>query len=161
MTLFDWKAFLTQWSRDLLQDDTLTKRLPADVVASGWLGYPGATDDQIAASEARLGTRLPPSYSAFLAVTNGWHYTTSSIYKLWSTDEVEWFAVRHQDWIDAYVDPPNPAHLPPITDAQYFVYGDEQSTVMYRTEYLQTALEISDVGDAAIYLLNPKIVTPE
>ena len=28
-------------------------------------------------------------------------------------------------------------------------------------EYLQTALEISDVGDAGIYLLNPQVVTEE
>jgi SMI1 / KNR4 family (SUKH-1) len=159
MTAFDWKAFLTQWSRDLLQDDEIAHDLPADVVASGWLGYSGATEDQIAALEARLGTRLPPSYRAFLAVTNGWRNTTPFIDKLWSTDEVEWFAVRNQDWIDAYVEPM--IDLPPITDAEYFVYGDEQSSVHFRTEYLQAALEISEIGDSAIYLLNPQIVTPE
>jgi hypothetical protein len=160
----DWKAFLTQWSRDMLQDDDIVQHLPADVVASGWLGHPGATEDQIAALEARLGTRLPPSYRAFLAATNGWRTTTPFIDKLWSTDEVEWFAVRNQDWIDAYVEPA--ADLPPITDAEYFVYGDEQSSVQqssvhFRTEYLQSALEISETGDSAIYLLNPQIVTPE
>jgi hypothetical protein len=158
MTTFNWKAFLAEWNHELLQDDEIVQRLPAGVVAAGWLGYPGATEAQIVALEARLGTRLPPSYRAFLAVTNGWRTTTPFIDKLWSTDEVEWFAVRNQDWIDAYVGPA--ADLPSSTDAEYLTYGDEQSGYL-RTEYMQSALEISETGDAAIYLLNPEIVTPE
>lgn len=40
----------------------------------------------------------------------------------------------------------------------YFSYGDDQDSVNLRPEYLRTALEISDYGDAAIYMLNPKVV---
>jgi len=43
------------------------------VVASGWLGFPGATEAETAAAEAHLGVTLPPSYRAFLRVSNGWH----------------------------------------------------------------------------------------
>jgi hypothetical protein len=156
---FNWQAFLAQWSRDLLQDPSIVAQLPDDVVASAWLGYPGATEEQIAALEAHLGTRLPPSYRAFLAVSNGWRMTTSFIYRLWSTDEVEWFAVRNQDWIDAYVDASD--DLPPVTDEEYFVYDEAQAGGAFRVEYLQSALEISGTGDSAMYLLNPEIVTPE
>lgn len=67
--------------------------------------------------------------------------------------------MRNQDWVDAYTEPAE--DLPPLTDEQYLVYGDEQSTTDFRTEYLQTALEISANGDSAICLLNPEIVTPE
>jgi hypothetical protein len=150
---------MRQWSHDLLQDSDVAADLPKDVRTSGWLGYAGATEEQIVGLEAHLGVRLPPSYRAFLSVTNGWRNTTPFIDKLWSTDEIEWFAVRNQDWIDAYVEPA--ADLPPITDAEYLDYSEQQSSVHFRTEYLQSALEISDTGDSAIYLLNPEIVTPE
>jgi hypothetical protein len=41
------------------------------------------------------------------------------------------------------------------------LYGEKQDCVNFRREYLQTALQISDVGDSAVVLLNPKVVTPE
>lgn len=156
---FDWRAFLTRWSKELLDDPEIVRELPAGVVASGWLGYRGATAEQLADLETRLGATLPPSYRAFLSVSNGWRNTSPFIDRVLPTEEVDWFATRHQQWIDAYVAPA--AGLPRLTDAEYLVYGQEQSTVHFRTEYLQTALQISDVGDAAIYLLNPQVVTPE
>jgi hypothetical protein len=53
------------------------------------------------------------------------------------------------------------AQHPFLSDEEYFVYGEEQDSVMFRTEYLQTALQISEEGDSAVYLLNPLVVTPE
>ena len=41
------------------------------------------------------------------------------------------------------------------------VYGDHQDPARFRQEYLETALEISAEGDSAIYLLNPKVTSPE
>jgi hypothetical protein len=35
-----------------------------------------------------------------------------------------------------------------------------QAEYNLRVEYLESALEISDEGDSAIYVLNPKVVTP-
>ncbi len=133
--------------------------MPTVVVASGWLGYSGATDEQLAALETRLGVTLPPSYRAFLSVSNGWRNTSPFIDRVLPTEEVDWFATRHQQWIDAYVAPA--AGLPRLTDAEYLVYGEEQSSVHIRTEYVQTALQISAIGDSAIYLLNPVIVAPK
>ena len=101
------------------------------------------------------------THRAFLAVTNGWHHI-SSVYKLWSTDKAEWFSVRHQeDRIDPWVHPSGLPDSSSTTIEQHCMYGDEQDCCVFREEYLQTALEISDVGDVAIYLLNPRIVTPE
>jgi len=102
MTTLDWHNFLKRWSAELLQDLDVKAKLPADVIASGWLGYPGATEEQIEGAEARLGARFPPSYRAFLKVSNGWRQVTQSIYKLWSTEDVDWFAVRNQGWIDSW-----------------------------------------------------------
>ena len=48
-----------------------------------------------------------------------------------------------------------------VSDEKYLVYGEEQEQDIMRVEYLQTALEISDTGDAAILLLNPQILTME
>jgi hypothetical protein len=48
-----------------------------------------------------------------------------------------------------------------ISDEEYFVYGAEQNPGLIRYEYIRTALEISDVGDTAIYLLNPQVVAPD
>lgn len=159
MSTNDWREFLTRFSHLLLQEPDIAADLPPEVVASGWLGYPGATEEQLAAAEARLRTSLPPSYRSFLAVTNGWRHASSSIYRLWSTEEIEWFSVRNQDWIDAYVG--TSEDLASLPDEEYFVYGEKQYALVFRPEYLQTALEISDVGDSAIYLLNPQVITTD
>lgn len=139
-----WPELLTQWSAELLRDDTFLAQhadtMSPEARASGWVGYPAATQKEIAGLEHRLGVLLPPSYRAFLAVSNGWRQTSPFIYRLWSTEEVEWFAVRHQDWINAY--------------AEAFEEGDEWIA------HLQSGLEISDRGDAAVYLLNQHIMTP-
>ncbi|RJL33649.1 SMI1/KNR4 family protein [Bailinhaonella thermotolerans] len=37
-----------------------------------WMGAPGASEEEIAALERRLGVSLPPSYRQFLAVSDGW-----------------------------------------------------------------------------------------
>ena len=159
MTAFDWPTFLREWSRELLASADIADQLPPEVVASGWLGYPGATEEQLRQAEARLGRQLPPSYRAFLQASNGWRQTGPFIWRLWSTEEVDWFAARNREWIDAYTEPAG--DLDPVPDERYFVYDETQDTIDFRPEYLRTALEISDRGDAAIYLLNPEIVTPE
>lgn len=161
MSAFAWRPLLEQWSRELLEDADYRQTLPDEVVASGWLGYPGATEEEIARAEARLGTRFPPSYRIFLSVTNGWRRTAHRMERLWSTEEVEWFRVRHQEWIDIWTE--ETADAPPISDERYFVYGDQQDTVYMRTEYLPSLLDISPLGDydSAIYLLNPCVVTAE
>ncbi|HEX5414442.1 MAG TPA: SMI1/KNR4 family protein [Chloroflexota bacterium] len=160
-----WKDLLARWSKDLLADPSIAEDLPPDVVASGWLGYPPASEEQIRATEDRLGTMLPPSYRAFLKTSNGWRNTTSFIDRLWSTDEIDWFRVRNRDWIEAWTEGKRLAEQQygavEIPDEEYFVYGEDQNAFDLRREYLKTALEISDTGDSGIYLLNPRVVTAD
>jgi hypothetical protein len=99
VTAFDWASFLRDWSDELIAIDEVARQLPADVKASGWLGHPGASDEQIANAETRLGRALSPSYRAFLKISNGWRNAGFFIHRLWSTDDIEWFRVRHADWI--------------------------------------------------------------
>lgn len=161
---FDWCTFLQQVSRDMLKDDSVRKFLSTDVIASGWLGYEGATEADVTALEDRLQANLPRSYRDFLLMTNGWRNCGPFIYNLWPCAEVRWFRERNQPWIDAYVNPQLPPGMKlreprPLTNEEHLNYGDDQDSCRFPTEYLKTALEISDVGDAAILLLNPKIVT--
>jgi hypothetical protein len=160
MTTWNWRDFLTQWSHELLVCEDIAATVAPEAAKSGWFGYPPATEAEIAGAEARLGVRLPPSYRAFLATTNGWREAGFFIHKLWPVQEIEWYAARHQDLINAWMSGASyygPA--PPVPDEDYFVYGDEQAAL--RDEYLQTALEISeDTGDG-VCLLNPQVVFPD
>jgi len=162
-----WRELLTRWNADLLGTPDIVEHLPPEVVASGWLGSPGATEEQIQAAEARLGCQFPPSYRTFLTVSNGWAHLDYFHWNLWPTNEVDWFRVRNQDWIDAYV-----CHLDPeewdgphsVPDDEYFNYGTlpyGQGQGGERLEYFPSMLEVSDVGDSAILLLNPEIVSAE
>jgi len=152
---FDWRDFLEQWSKEALAASDAHTAFPQDVVQSGWLGNSGASEEQIKHAEARLGTTLPPSYRTFLATSNGWRIGDTGD-QLWSIEEVAWFADKHQDWVDIWVQ-----NTYPVADDQYFVYDGNQDTAYLRPEYLQTALEISPLRDEAVYLLNPRVVTAE
>ncbi len=144
---YNWQPFLEQYSRDLIASGQPVdgQEWPDNILASGWLGYAGATEDQIVALESRLGTALPPSYRQFLAVTNGWRETSPFIYKLWSTEEVTWFRVRNKEWIDIWNSMDN----------------DDDYDPDHEHREMKTALEISDVGDSAILLLNPQVISAE
>jgi|GEM_PF-853632 hypothetical protein len=141
-----WRHFLERWSRAILASpDAARLGLPPEVVDSGWLGLDPATDEQIAAAEARLGVRLPPSYRAFLRVTNGWRYAGDVGARLRPVEEIDWFRTENQDWIDAYTSP--------IAD------DPASGAVDYR--HLSSAIQISDVGDAAVMLLIPAVTGPD
>jgi hypothetical protein len=155
----EWRTFLTGYNGELLSYEQVAEALPRELIKAGWLGYAGATEAEVAAAEKRLATRLPPSYRAFLKVSNGWRFPSVSIFDLLPVAKVAWFCEQNQDWIDAYVGPS--AKSPPISDKEYFVYGAKQDCIKFRTEYLQRALQVSDVGDSAVVLLNPKVMTRE
>jgi len=157
MPEYDWNELLKRWSRDALGSPQRAALLPQNAKASGWLGYPGSSPDALNQAEARLGMDLPPSYRQFLATTNGWHTGNRAIPELWPVEQIEWFRVNNQDWIDAYMD----TDAGPISDSNYFVYGKDQDPVLFRREYLESALQISTEGDEAVYLLNPKVTTPD
>lgn len=157
---FDWNLFLRQWSRDLLErlEDSEFANLPPEVIEARWLGYPGATEAEIANAETRLGTTFSASYRNFLTVSNGWLQLDDHYSRLWSTQEIEWLAARNQELIDAWmtgVETGGGSVF--IPDEEYFVYGDEQDTTSLRDEYLQTALEIGEDSDEGILLLNSQV----
>lgn len=152
----DWERLLSGWTADAV------RRAEVDPTAGRFsgLGSPSAAEEALLAAEARLGCRLPPSYREFLKCTNGLRqpreYVPARGGNFCSSDEIDWFRVRNQDWIDAYME----SATGTIPDELYFVYGPEQEPYNLRCEYLEHTLEISTGGDASVYLLNPKIVGP-
>jgi hypothetical protein len=67
MGAFDWEVFLRRWSQAILasMDGADRQLLPPEVIESGWLGYPGASEADLQRTETRLGVRLPPPTGPF------------------------------------------------------------------------------------------------
>jgi cell wall assembly regulator SMI1 len=150
-----WGKLLAEISCAQLADRDLAVTMPDHKLSSGWLGENGATEEEIASAEHRLGVRLPPSYRAFLAESNGFDDIGPFIYRLYNAAEIEWFRVRDPQWVeiwqnDDYPDASREEHL-----------ADPLNCVVFRRAYLSSCLQISDVGDSAVVLLNPEVVNGE
>lgn len=153
---FAWRLFLEQWSRQsLLNAPEYGEDLPEAVVASGWVGFPGATEEHLQAAERRLGRRLPPSYRQFLCVTNGWRPIPGE--PLLPIEQVDLFWIKEPEWAQAWVD----GWEADLTEAEHCVYGKQQKAGYYRRAYLLTAFQVGEAEDGYVYLLNPEVVTPE
>ena len=119
MNEFDWRCFLEEWSREL----------PG---SPEWMGFQPAAPEQIAAAEMRLGVLLPPSYRAFLCVTNGWAETGTFVERVLPVEAIERFGIRHAEWIDAWR------------------WSDEYA-------WLDDAILVSGDADQDVILLNPAV----
>jgi hypothetical protein len=157
---YAWPELMRPWNAELLADPQIRELLEPDVIDSGWLGFAGASEAELQAAEARLGLQFPPSYRQFLAFSNGWHVITPFIERLWSAAEVDRYATRHQDLIDAWRLGARQYPTPRVPDERYFTYGAQQDPVDMRAEYLDTVIEISDVADGVL-LLNPAVVAAD
>ncbi len=155
---FSWRPFLEKFSRELLADEAVRSGLPPEAVSSGWLGFPPATEGEVGRLEKRLRRRLPDSYREFLLVTNGWRNAGAFVYDLRPASGVAWFRKENQDWIDSYVEASE--GTPPLPLEEHLVYGERQDNCRFRVQFLQSVLQISGVGDSAVYLLNPEVKNP-
>jgi hypothetical protein len=162
MTRYNWHNLMTKWNTAILSSN-YRKYLTPKTIENNWLGKPGATPAQIEQLEQRIRKALPKSYREFLVFSNGWGMTAPYIYQIWSTGDVDWFYKNNQGWIDAYTDQVS------VAEETDFIAALDMNTIERNTEgvgklntdHLQTALEISEVGDAAIYLLNPQVVAED
>ncbi len=111
-------------------------------------------------AEGRLKTRLPPSFRAFLAASNGWRNVSFEIPELRSAEKIQWFKREHRDWINAYTDPMAGTEILLPADQGYFNYA-EVDTVSFDLTHLAQTLCISDAGDGAVLLLNPMVIWPD
>jgi len=70
---------------------------------------------------------------------------------------VRWFRRDNRDWIRAY-SVADAAHCDAgLPDDEYYAYTEE-ARQHFRPKHLAHAIQISDVGDATAYLLNPQVV---
>lgn len=157
MSSSNWQNLMVSWNEALLADPEIDDYVEPEFIERGWLGFTGATETQIMQTEQRLGRSLPPSYREFLKFSNGWRVLNFTIERLWSTDEVDWFAKKNQRTIDEWL---QNSHIL-VPDSEYFIYDNHQNETAVRVEYLQSCLHISATGDAADLLLNPQVVTDE
>ena len=153
----DLEDLLKQWNKDILGSTKYRAYLPQEALDSRWIGYPGATEAQIEEAEVRLGTTLPHSYRTFLGVTNGLLLPGPFVHRLLPAEQTDWLLKKSRDRIDAWRYGRGlfgePEHVP---DASLFVYGEAQNPLVFRDEYLDTALQISE--GHGLYLLNPRVV---
>ncbi|MFJ5216580.1 SMI1/KNR4 family protein [Streptomyces sp. NPDC088354] len=93
-TAFDWRSFLVRWSEEWADaqdpDDSLSED-DAAAVRDRWLGFAPADAERIALAEERLGRRLPPSYRAFLEVSDGWRHAGRTVPRLVGAEGTRWF----------------------------------------------------------------------
>jgi hypothetical protein len=131
---FQWAPFLKELSEFRLSNPRVAAAVSEQKVKARWLGELPTTEQQIVALERRLGRSLPPSYRSFLVTSNGFHQPNSFIPRLYGADEVGRFDARNKEWAEAF-----------------------------RETYANLAswLQISDVGDAAVVLLNPDVVSSD
>jgi hypothetical protein len=156
----DWTELLSSLNAAAVKRGALEGAdIPPEVMAKQWCGGPPASEVDIRAVEERLGVRLPPSYSNFLRAANGWWHFDSSIYRILSTTEITWFRVAQPVWFSTWMEGVERGGESSVPDELYFDYEAAAKHPIFRQEYLPDCLAISDVGDSAILLLNPKVIT--
>ncbi len=97
---FDWQSFLSRWSGEWADACDPDPDQPLDASdeqarRNRWLGFEPATAERIAALEQRAGRPLPPSYRAFLEVSDGWRHAGGFVYRLAGAADTDWF---EDDW---------------------------------------------------------------
>jgi hypothetical protein len=161
MNATEWREFLQEVSRVILAkealeiDDVNRPNFPQAVRDAGYIGYEGASEEQIVVAEARLGVRFPPSYRTFLSVSNGWPvmWHSAEAGELWSTEKIGW--ARDQDpnlvevWGEVYDE---------VSPEEHLRDRGEASNGGFRAQYVKNLLAISDHGDACDLLLSPEVV---
>lgn len=164
MTNYNWQNRIREWSLKRIEalEEYEEEKLPQEVIESVWFGYPGATEEQIREAETRLNVNFPLSYREFLKVSNGLRsLVEDEVYGInfYCTEEVTWLATYEQEIIDLFTQEDEI----PVSDEEYFVYGESHNPYTYRSEYFQNLL---DVGGSIYtynyyFSLNPQIVSDD
>jgi len=152
MTTFNWGEFLKQWSKTIIASPYAEHfNMPLDAVKAEWLGFPGASEAQIADTEKRFGVTLPTSYREFLKTSNGWRHTGTYIERILPVEEIHWVRDTHFEEITETVK----IYLASMSD-----FPPDEDGVDYK--HLPDALVIAAPSDEhELFLLNPKVIAPD
>ncbi|MCQ8773069.1 SMI1/KNR4 family protein [Streptomyces telluris] len=88
---FGWRLFLQQWSEEWADACDPDDFPDETALRDRWLGFAPATAARIAAAEERLGCHFPPSYRAFLEVSDGWREAGGFVELLAGTADARWY----------------------------------------------------------------------
>ena len=142
-----WRELLQDLSDLAIADEEVRALLTPEQIQSRWLGEAPATDADIAAAEARLGLRLPPSYRAFLKVSNGWNWPNSFVARLAGTSDIGWTREKDADLIRGWEEGSRYA------TAQFGAPPPSPEDHLAQTILISTPHE---EDDAAYFMLNPE-----
>lgn len=153
-TTFDWRSFLVRWSEewaDAQDPEDSCSESDARALRDRWLGFAPADTERIAKAEQRLGHRLPPSYRAFLEVTDGWRHAGGFVWLLAGTETAHW----HQDtaglagiWQEAIGPDPSPQAVKEAGMWTRALRLDVESDLAY---VLLDPLDVDTEGEWALY----------
>ena len=133
------------------------KKYAAATSTDIWPGNDGASEQQLVAAEERLKIKLPPSYRAFLAASNGWRFASGTTPVVRAVENIRWFRKEHKDWYEAYQMSVEPLS---VMEKDYFDYS-KQDCAVFEIKHLAQTLCISEIGDDAVVLLNPMVIWPD
>lgn len=159
MTTEDWRQFLQQLSRTVLELDAREqpelRMFSPETHQAGYIGHAGASARQIEQAEVRLGASLPPSYRTFLSVSNGWPQMARAAMPgaLLPVERLFWIRDHDPEGIMGWG---NSDNAPDATPEQHRAEADD--TIYYRMAYIPGLLSISGNGDASCLLLSPQVV---
>ena len=97
-----WRLYLAEYNDWYLQLTASVHRGTEEQPQRRWLGCEPAGEQQIAATEERLGVRLPPSLRGFLLASNGWGPVSAYTSMLSPCEQIDWFHNTHDDFIDGF-----------------------------------------------------------
>lgn len=159
----DWRGFLTRWSEewaDACDPDEVRDAGDEEARRARWLGFGPATPARVAALEERLGHRLPPSYRAFLEVTDGWRHAGGFVWLLAGTDEARW----HED--DAELSESFQEYLgedatrEEVLEATIWTRGLELAVESDAMDVMLDPQDVNEHGEWAVYTWAPWLASP-
>ena len=160
MNATQWRQLLDEVSRVILaqdqpeNEDGNRPEFSPEVHAAGYIGFEGATEEQIMKAETRLGVKFPPSYRAFLSVSNGWPLMWGSIEpgQLWSTKDIRWARDQDPELLAIW------GEYSDVISIEEHLQGRDDGFGNYGKQYVANLLSISEHGDACELLLCPDVV---
>lgn len=93
-----WKSLLKNIS--LLSIEKNPELFSGDVISSKWLGNDPAPEENILATEEKIGIQLPADYREFLKASNGFSAHNYASPNLLTVQETDWLSVLDSDLVD-------------------------------------------------------------
>ena len=156
-----WGKFCSEWNDamlaliDQIEDESLLGEAGVAAKAKRSCLFPPATSEEISKAETELGISFPPSYREFLGYSNGFLLMDMDpgTGRLLGVEEVGLYKDIYQKKFQIF------AGIEVATcDRKYFVYGEKQDPVNYRTAYANSLVAVSTHFSTGVYLLNPEVV---